>query len=242
LYERPLPPPLAEPNDAAGSWPTADGVFELDFGQLDMEMVFPPPLTQGISLTHEMAQITQPNQRNMPADQEYEISAPQPSTRYCFFIIFSGRLTEHYSWPEFCKFDSFDCQVSKNIRRFACNQCKGAFRSRKDLNRHVSSIHEKTLQFFCEEAGCRRGHKGFARKDHLLAHHRRMHTYPLDHETSVRPAKSCVTGACTAGKDNAVFDLLRTHTQDALVKMVLLEQERRKEIEAELNQLKSILE
>lgn len=148
-------------------------------------------------------------------------------------------MTNSSSCSEIYNVSSIDCQISKKIRRFSCNQCSGTFRSRQDLDRHISSIHDGTVRFFCIEAGCRRAFNGFKRKDHMWAHHRRMHGYQTNHQTSARPAARIVgTETFTEEKGNANLSLLSTYTRGALAQMVIIERRKREETEVELKRLK----
>ena len=69
--------------------------------------------------------------------------------------------------------------------RFACEQpqCDKRFQYRKDLTRHLNTVHAKhdqdTQYFPCSHPSCQwslnRGHKGFKRADTLLRHLRIVH-------------------------------------------------------------------
>jgi len=61
--------------------------------------------------------------------------------------------------------------------KFPCSRCASAFTSKKDLSRHMSSIHDKRIAFTCNEPGCKRSSlaRGFTRKDNRDRHWRTMH-------------------------------------------------------------------
>jgi uncharacterized C2H2 Zn-finger protein len=61
------------------------------------------------------------------------------------------------------------------IRRHTCGRCGVSFRSRKDVDRHHRSIHEKSTPYVCYEAGCHRSGRGFPRKDNYEKHLRNVH-------------------------------------------------------------------
>jgi hypothetical protein len=49
-----------------------------------------------------------------------------------------------------------------------------------DLDRHIRSKHNSAQSYFCPVTSCKRsrhGDKGFARKEHLDAHYRRLHPF-----------------------------------------------------------------
>jgi hypothetical protein len=66
------------------------------------------------------------------------------------------------------------CSLS-NVEGFVCSYCSKRFKSRNDVDRHRSSVHDKSTPYFCSEQGCPRSRKGFTRKDNYETHLRHVH-------------------------------------------------------------------
>lgn len=73
---------------------------------------------------------------------------------------------------------------ANHIRPSKCKQCNKGFPSPKDVERHVNSVHNNTIKYFCPHDYCRDALKpqkedwvqwGFRRKDHWLKHLRTEH-------------------------------------------------------------------
>jgi hypothetical protein len=140
---------------------------------------------------------------------------------------------------------SADEMANRMTRRFACGHCDDRFLSQKDTDRHVSSVHMKAILFFCNFPGCLRAQKGFARKDNLDAHCRRVHTNHLVNSSNVRgrPTSEKARSATVRSQSDKN---LGEYSRDELVVMVLEEREarraelsRRLKIEREMESMRS---
>ncbi|KAG5669393.1 hypothetical protein PVAND_017280 [Polypedilum vanderplanki] len=71
-------------------------------------------------------------------------------------------------------------KTHKNQKDFVCGFCDKSYFSQNDLNRHISSIHQK-LRFFCEIPGC---NGNFSRREYYkkyaLTHHQNLGSEKLE--------------------------------------------------------------
>lgn len=61
--------------------------------------------------------------------------------------------------------------------RFSCSMCDWKFGTRSDLERHESTVHSQgaARQWYCTDPSCRRGGRGFSRRDNFRKHMREVH-------------------------------------------------------------------
>jgi transposase-like protein len=132
-----------------------------------------------------------------------------------------------------------------NTNRFVCNQCNKAFQSQSDLNRHRSSVHDKSSPYHCYVQGCRRRQRGFSRKDNYESHLRHVHRkLPKDTNQVKRRGDNIVSQMDPTRETRAEFGL-EGYSREDLIEMLMderekcrMEQRRRQEVEEELRNLR----
>ncbi len=65
---------------------------------------------------------------------------------------------------------------SSKLRNLPCDKCTMRFCTKRDLERHRNSVHEKKQMFFCEDRSCSRFKKGWSRVDLRNRHTRTVHS------------------------------------------------------------------
>ena len=66
--------------------------------------------------------------------------------------------------------------MQRHSKPFECPECTKGFGSKKDLERHRSSIHAEERPFVCLWPACRRGQQGWARRDNYRRHVQMVHS------------------------------------------------------------------
>ncbi|KUJ14423.1 uncharacterized protein LY89DRAFT_138608 [Mollisia scopiformis] len=93
------------------------------------------------------------------------------------------------SVPEHFRFHVTDMSSSRHQRNHTkpskCLKCNKGFPSPKDLERHDSCVHNKTVRYFCPDDQCRVStpgwsSDGFPRKDHWQKHMKQKHSMSRD--------------------------------------------------------------
>lgn len=92
-----------------------------------------------------------------------------------------------------------DGDTRPSEKRYRCDKCDGGFSHRKNLERHIRTMHADcdTTRYECPDKSCEFFRKGFARKDKLQLHRRRHHPSP--------------TRAPTLSNPNSRYGLFRVH-------------------------------
>ncbi|KAK3353857.1 hypothetical protein B0T25DRAFT_221949 [Lasiosphaeria hispida] len=130
--------------------------------------------------------------------------------------------------------------------KFPCYRCTSAFTSKKDLSRHISSIHDKRIRFTCNEPGCKRSSlaRGFTRKDNRDRHWRTMHGKVRCGGTHRVIAEGFHRGGAKDGSGNQVG--LGRHTGEEGESIVMLTRDRAacveklRELECAIKELREI--
>lgn len=129
--------------------------------------------------------------------------------------------------------------------RFVCSRCSKPFRSQKDVDRHRSSVHDRSATYFCPERGCRRSHKGFTRKDNYETHLRCVHKKSSKDADQVKAQAVNIVSQMDPRKEIGEEDNLDGHSREKLTEIVIkmreefkMEKLRRQEVEEELKVLR----
>jgi hypothetical protein len=132
-----------------------------------------------------------------------------------------------------------------NANRFVCNHCSKPFKSQKDVDRHRSSVHDRSAIYFCSERGCRRSHKGFTRKDNYETHLRCVHKKSSKDTNQVKGQAANILSQMDPRRETGEEDNLEGHSREKLTEMVMNEREKfkmgqlkRQEAEEELKILR----
>ncbi|KAK0713194.1 hypothetical protein B0T26DRAFT_716734 [Lasiosphaeria miniovina] len=118
--------------------------------------------------------------------------------------------------------------------------CQFTTRQRRDLGRHVDSVHRKLMLFFCQDPNCPRsagGGDGWSRKDLRDRHQKLRHSF--GHARRQGQGQGCDTGAAGSEEeeeDNS--DETETAQEDNLVYQVREERRLRLKLEKELEDLR----
>lgn len=132
------------------------------------------------------------------------------------------------------------------MNRFSCKNCGKSFQSQKDVDRHQSSVHDKSATHFCYEQGCSRFEKGFTRKDNLEAHLRRGHRKLSKNANRVKGQdRNTLSEIVDPEKEIGEGVDLEGYSREQLTDMVVnererfkMEKQRRQEVEEELKSLR----
>ncbi|KAE9365582.1 hypothetical protein N431DRAFT_102141 [Stipitochalara longipes BDJ] len=133
--------------------------------------------------------------------------------------------------------------------RFVCSSCSKPFRSQQDVDRHQSSVHDRSKPYVCRERGCRRSHKGFTRKDNYETHLRCVHKKSSKDMNQVKMQAANTFSQMEPRKQTGEEDNFEGHSREKLTEMVMNEREkckmellRRQEVEEELKILRQRFE
>jgi hypothetical protein len=117
--------------------------------------------------------------------------------------------------------------------------------SQKDVDRHRSSVHDKSATYFCYERGCRRSQKGFTRKDNYETHLRCVHKKLSKETNQVKGRDGNILSQMGPRKETGEEDSLEGYSREKLTEIVMnerelfrMEQRRRQEVEEELKNLR----
>lgn len=144
-------------------------------------------------------------------------------------------------------YSSYGSQTSDMpyANRFICSCCSRPFKSQNDVDRHRSSVHDKSAFYFCRERGCRRSHKGFTRKDNYETHLRCVHKKSSKDTNQVKGQAANIFSQMDSRKETREEDNLEGYPREELTGIVMKEREkfkmeelRRQEVEEELKILR----
>ena len=121
------------------------------------------------------------------------------------------------------------------IKRHSCDRCGMSFGSRKDVDRHRRSIHEKSTLYVCYETGCHRSGRGFPRKDNYEKHLRNVHQKPSKSGNTRLPSRR-------EGKEPDLTEHgLEGYSRRQLVDMLVVERQQSRNQQKELQAVKGEL-
>ncbi|KAK3376565.1 hypothetical protein B0T24DRAFT_592227 [Lasiosphaeria ovina] len=117
--------------------------------------------------------------------------------------------------------------------------CQFTTRQRRDLGRHVDSVHRKLMLFFCQDPNCPRsagGGDGWSRKDLRDRHQKLRHSF--GHARRQGQEQGRDTGAAGSEEEEDNSDETETAQEDDLVCQVREERRLRLKLEKELEDLR----
>lgn len=91
------------------------------------------------------------------------------------------------------------------VRKLQCPSpsCASSFRRTSDLRRHIRTIHHVSTIYYCDVPSCSRNSRGFARKDKLTEHLRRVHPdKPVRHTEAATELEKAGEEAQTGALDD----------------------------------------